>query len=93
MKTSKTIVGLKEKDSCGNMSLKRDYAQSVVHIQLNFNPSLKFKQAFSKAEYLWALDLVAKNAHEPCVQHLCKKDTEQGLAIIILMHRQQLRAL
>ncbi|EUJ28195.1 hypothetical protein MFLO_12391 [Listeria floridensis FSL S10-1187] len=93
MKTFSYKTGLKEKDPCGNMSLKSDYAQSVVHNQLNFNPSLKFKQAFSRAEYLWALDLVAKNAHEPCVQHLCKKDTEQALAIIILMHRQRLHAL
>lgn len=93
MKTSKTIVGLKEKDPCGNMSQEMSYAFSVSNDHFHFNPSRKFKQAFSKAEYLWALGFYAQHAHEPCVQHLCKKDTEQGLAIIILMHRQQLRAL
>ncbi len=90
MKASKTIVGLKEKDPCSNMSQEMSYASSVSNNQFHFNPSLKFKQAFSKAEYLWALDFCATHAHVPAIQRLCA-DIERGLATVILAHR-QLRA-
>lgn len=91
MKISKPMVGLKEKDPCGNMSPIKNVTLKATPIQLNFNPSLKFKQAFSEKEFLGALRFYEAHSQTPAIQRLCT-DLEQGLALIILAQRRQFRA-